>query len=185
MVCDVDNSLLNFITHKLNLVLPVQVHTLDTLLRLGDSVVNLSLDRSREPSIAILASVLEHDLLPSIPIHRRRSLPCSLSPSVAATVEIVLASLVGLEFVGLAIETVDLGRRYAVCDAANGFTEEGLVTSLSVDLLAGVAESDIDAADGERLDDGAEGEELDGACLGRHGFVVRSYADLIECIASK
>jgi len=184
VVCDVNNSLLDFITHKLNLVLPVQVHTLDALLRLADSVVNLGLDSSGEPSIAVLADVLEHDLLPAVPVHRRGSFPGSLSPPIAATVKVILASLVGLEFVGLAIEAVDLGSRDAVGNAADGFAEEGLVAGLSVDFLRGIAKGDVDAADSEGLDDGAEGEELDGACLGRHGVVVRFYAGLIECVTS-
>jgi len=185
VVCDVDDSLLDFVTNELNLVLPVQVHTLNALLRLADSVVNLGLDRSRESCIAVLADVLEHDLLPAVPVHRRRSLPGGLSPSVAATVEVVLASLVGLEFVGLAIEAVDLSSGDAVRNAADGFAEEGFVAGLSVDLLAGVAEGDVDAADGEGLDNGAEGEELDGACLRRHGVVMWFYAGLIECVTSK
>jgi len=163
VVCDVDDSLLDFVTHKLNLVLPIQGYTIHAALRLADSVVNLSLDRSREPSIAVLANVLEHDLLPSVPVHRCRSIPSGLSPPVAATVQVVLASLVGLELVGLAIEAVDLGCGDTVGDAADGLAEEGLVAGLFVDFLGGVAEGDVDAADCEGLDDGAEGEELDGA----------------------
>lgn len=101
MIGDIDNSLLDLIPNKLNLILPIQLNTI--ILDLLNRVVHSSLNSTRESSITIRAVVLEHDLLTSVPVHRLRTVPCLLSPSLASTVQVCAAGFIGFKLVALAI----------------------------------------------------------------------------------
>ena len=174
VVCQGDHGLLDLVTDQLDLIFDLQARLLHTINLLdGRNVPKPHLDCSREALLAVLAEVLEHDALLSIPVDGRRALEVLLAPSHCAAVEGV-GPVVHCQVVALAIEAVDLGARDAVCDAADVLAEERVVLG-AVGLCGGEAEDDVGAGDFELLDDAALGQEGEGVgelFFGGHGCCV-------------
>jgi hypothetical protein len=104
-----DHGLLDLIADQFDLVLNFQagfLYAVDLLDRWH--IPEPQLDSAREALLAVLAQVLEHDTLLSIPVDRCRALEVLLSPSNSTTVQCV-RSVVDCQVIALSVEAVDLG----------------------------------------------------------------------------